>query len=124
MKFLLNMNVPRTLGQLLQARGHVCRHVADIGMGRASDAAIVEEARRSDEVILTHDLDYGHLLAVSGEARPSVIIFRMGNVRTERLSQRIAEVEALIAAPLSQGAIVVIQDEGVRIRPLPLGRGR
>jgi len=85
MKFLLNMNVPRTLGQLLQARGHACRHVGDIGMGRASDAAIVEEARRNNENILTNDLDYGHLLAVSGQARPSVIIFRMGNVSAERM---------------------------------------
>ena len=124
MKFLLNMNMPRTLGQLLEAHGHACRHAADIGLGRAPDTAIVEEARQTGEIILTHDLDYGHLLAISGHAKPSVVIFRMASVTAQRLFQRFAEVEALIAEALAQGAIVVVQDEGVRIRSLPLDRGR
>ena len=63
MRFLLNMNVPRELGRRLRDEGHEYRHVGDIGMAQASDVVIVEEARTHGKVILTHDLDYGHLLA-------------------------------------------------------------
>lgn len=122
MNFLLNMNIPRALGPLLEREGHRCRHVGDIGLGRAPDTEVVEAARRAEEVILTHDLDYGHLLAVSGEAKPSVVIFRLGNVSTESLFHRWLHVWGLVAQALSNGAIVVIQDDGVRIRPLPLER--
>ena len=67
MRFLLNMNVPRELGRRLTAKGHECRHSGDIGMTQASDVAIMEKARANKEIIVTHDLDYGHLLAFSGE---------------------------------------------------------
>lgn len=56
MKFLLNMNVPRALGRRLTVTGHECRHVGDIGMDRAGDVAIIEEAKANHEVIVTHDL--------------------------------------------------------------------
>lgn len=122
MNFLLNMNIPRTLGPLLEREGHRCRHVGDIGLGRAPDTEIVKAARRAGEVILTHDLDYGYLLAVSGEAKPSVVIFRLGNVSAERLLRRLRDVLGVVTQALSDGAIVVIQEDGVRIRPLPLER--
>ncbi|HEU0291598.1 MAG TPA: DUF5615 family PIN-like protein [Anaerolineales bacterium] len=75
MNFLLNMNVHRDMTAPLKQRGHVCRHVGDIGMSRATDTEIVAEAKRTGEVIITHDLDYGHLLAFSGERAPSVDYF-------------------------------------------------
>jgi len=77
MNFLLNMNVHRDMAAPLKKRGHVCRHVGDIGLSRAKDVEIVAEAKRTGEVIITHDLDYGHLLAFSGEKAPSVIILRL-----------------------------------------------
>lgn len=85
MKFLLNMNLPRVLGRRLVAAGHPCRHAGDIGLGGARDVEIMAEAGRNHEIILTHDLDYGHLLAFSGETAPSVIIFRRRNTHPARL---------------------------------------
>ena len=89
MKFLLNMNLPRVLGRGLAAAGHPCRHVGDIGLGRASDVEIMAEAGRNSETILTHDLDYGNLLAFSGEKATSVIIFRLRNSNPDRLLKRL-----------------------------------
>jgi predicted nuclease of predicted toxin-antitoxin system len=42
-------------------------------------------AKAGGEVIVTHDLDYGHLLAFSGEADQSVIIFRLRNAHPDAL---------------------------------------
>ncbi len=62
------------------------------------------------------------MLAASGEAKPSVVIFRLGDVNAERLFERLKDVLSVVAQALSDGAIVVIQEDGVRIRPLPLER--
>lgn len=123
MKFLLNMNVPRRLAVSLMARGHSCRHVGDIGMSRASDEAILREARVHQEVIITHDLDYGHLLALSGESAPSVMIFRLRNTHPDNLFAQMMRVWAEIEGPLQRGAIVVLEDAALRVRPLPIHQG-
>jgi len=122
MKFLLNMNVPRQLGQRLAGRGHACRHVGDVGMAEAGDPAIVAEARANGETIITHDLDYGHLLAFSGRKSPSVIIIRMRNSHPERMFARLAAAWPKIEGDLSRGAIAVIEDGALRIRVLPIAR--
>ena len=120
MNFLLNMNIRREMIPPLQGRGHVCRHVGDIGMSRAKDVEIVAEAKRTGETILTHDLDYGHLLAFSGESAPSVIILRLRNLQTDEIISRLDSVWSEIESPLRNGAIVSISDKSLRIRNLPI----
>ena len=124
MKLLLNMNVLPQLGPRLAAVGHPCRHARDVGLERAEDPGIIAAARAGGEVIVTHDLDYGHLLAFSGEAGPSVIIFRVRNTHPEALFRRFTECWPDIEEPLGRGAIVTIEDAAVRIRPLPIARDR
>ena len=116
------MNVPRDLGRLA-AQGHACRHVGDIGMAQASDVAIIEEARANHEVIVTHDLDYGHLLAFSAEGVvPSVIIVRMRNTHPNNLLTRILSILPEIEQPLLDGAIVALEDANLRVRRLPVSQ--
>jgi predicted nuclease of predicted toxin-antitoxin system len=114
------MNLPRALGRRLAVAGHACRHVADIGSVRAPDAAIVEEARRQGEVILTHDLDYGHLLAFSGQSAPSVVILRLRNTHPDHLFAGFAAAWPEIERPLTESAIVILEDGALRIRRLPI----
>lgn len=122
MKFLLNMNISRELGGRLAAEGHTCRHAGEIGMAQASDTTIMEEARKNQEVIITHDLDYGHLLAFSGEQSPSVIIIRLHNTHPNNLFVQIMNTWSEIENPLLTGAIVVLEDAAFRIRRLPITR--
>ena len=122
MKFLLDMNLRREFRQLLQQEGHSCRHVGDIRMARASDTSIIEEAHKNQEVIITFDLDFGHLLAFSGEASPSVIIFRTRNTELSAMLARIVNSWPEITDALSNGAIVTIEDYSIRIRRLPIQR--
>jgi len=120
MNFLLNMNVHRDMAAPLKKRGHVCRHVGDIGMSRATDVEIVAEAKRTGETIITHDLDYGHLLAFSGEKAPSVIILRLRDLRPGEVVSRPDAVWKEIETPLTEGAIVSLSDKSLRIRTLPI----
>ncbi|MBT3270756.1 DUF5615 family PIN-like protein [Candidatus Poribacteria bacterium] len=91
-------------------------------MGSAPDSDIVDAARRARETIVTHDLDFGHLLAFSGEDRPSVVIMRASNVQAAPLVARLTQLWDQIGIPLSQGAIVVIDYNSARIRRLPVVR--
>ena len=120
MKFLFNMNIPRSLGRRLEPGGHGWRHVADIGMAEANDEEIIAEARRTDETVITHDLDYGRLLAFSAAPRPSVVIFRLRNAHPDNLYRRSCATWTTIEVPLSDGALVVLEDAAVRVRRLPI----
>jgi predicted nuclease of predicted toxin-antitoxin system len=114
LKFLLNMNLPRELGRMLASVGHEWQHVADIGMARAADASILAEARGQGECVLTHDLDYGQLLAFSGDSAPSVVIFRLRRADVELMFRRETDAWGEIEDRLKSGAIVIIEEASLR----------
>jgi hypothetical protein len=45
MRWLLNMNMPRSLKQLLESVGHQCRHTGEIGLERAGDGYQIGASR-------------------------------------------------------------------------------
>lgn len=122
MKFLLNMNLPPELGRKLATDGHQWRHVANLGMARASDVHILAAAKEQGECVLTHDLDYGQILAFSGDSAPSVVIFRLRRVHAELMQERLVEAWPKIEDSLRPGAIVILEEAAVRIRRLPIAK--
>jgi predicted nuclease of predicted toxin-antitoxin system len=101
MKFLLNMNpyamkflmnMPRSLAKRLQDKGYLFRHAEDIGLSYAEDWEIIEEARRQGEIILTHNLDYGGLLAFTRQSSPSIIIFRIRRSQPDQIFQKLIDI--------------------------------
>jgi predicted nuclease of predicted toxin-antitoxin system len=79
MKFLIDMPVSPTLVDWLGTRGHAALHVQDIGLTAAGDSEILARARSEKRIVVTADLDFGRLLALSSAEGPSVILFRGGN---------------------------------------------
>jgi predicted nuclease of predicted toxin-antitoxin system len=120
MNFFLNVNIPSSLGTLLSAEGHSVRCAATIGMHAASDEMIVAAARANNETIVTHDLDYGEILAFSGEQHPSVIIFRIQPMNARSMLDSITANWNKIEKQLIAGAIVIIERHGIRMRSLPI----
>jgi predicted nuclease of predicted toxin-antitoxin system len=123
-KFLLDMNLPRSLAQRLAGEGHTCRHAGDIGLSQAMDVDIMAAAEKCQEVILTLDLDYGHLLAFSGDRAPSVIIFRLRDCHPAKLFSKLMGLLPTIDQPLREGAIIILEDAAVRVRKLPIHSAR
>ena len=110
MKFLLDEGMAPRVAALLSAEGHEAAHVRDMGL--------------SDSVLITLDTDFGALIAHSGVALPSVLLFR-GDV-----TRRPEHQASLLLANLDQfeqslrdGALVVIGDNRIRIRELPISPG-
>ncbi len=70
MKILVDMNLsPRWVALLVEA-GWQARHWSEVGRANASDKEILTYAAANDCVVLTHDLDFGAILAISHGRKP------------------------------------------------------
>lgn len=65
MRFVVDEILARQLPELLRANGHEAEHVAELGLGSASDQDILETAREDDRVLISADTDFGTPLARS-----------------------------------------------------------
>ena len=83
------MQLPPALARWLAAQGHDALHVAAIGMDRSPDAAILARAEAESRTVAPADLDFPRLLALSGAAGPSLILFRGGNWAEAEVVQRL-----------------------------------
>ena len=120
MKFLADMGISlRTVEWLLQL-GHDVVHLRDRGLQKLPDDEILDLARLEQRIILTIDLDFAQLLAVSKQALPSVILFRLGNENYDEINQRLIEVLNNCQQELETGAIVSVNNESFRVKKLPI----
>jgi predicted nuclease of predicted toxin-antitoxin system len=120
MKFLLDQNLSPALIEMLATLGHETRHVLRIGMHKSPDFDILLEADANDEVILTHDLDFGDLLAMSGKNAPSVIIFRISPINTQIFFELLRSNLPNLQDALEEGTLVIISSKNIRLRRLPI----
>lgn len=121
MKFLLDENQSPLIADLLAEAGHDAVHVRDIDLRTSPDEKVLAAARNSGRVVISADTDFGELLAASNADGPSIVLLRRQEQRRAR------EIAALIlvnledvAVDLQSGAVVVFDDERIRIRSLPL----
>lgn len=54
-------------------------HASDIGLFMTKDREILDTARKQNRIIITADLDFPQLLAISKAKDPGIILFRGGN---------------------------------------------
>lgn len=72
MRFLIDMPLSPGLATWLRERGHEADHASAVGLHNAKDQRIIEVAREQNRIIVTADLDYPQLLAVSRAKDPGV----------------------------------------------------
>jgi hypothetical protein len=65
-RFLVDAQLPPAPARLLGEHGHVAEHVADVGLGSASDATIWRYAIENDAVIITKDEDFPDQVLLGG----------------------------------------------------------
>lgn len=120
MKLLLDMNLSPRWIQTLEEQGWVATHWSTVGDSRADDRVIMQWARENGYVVVTHDLDFGSLLAASSAQKPSVIQVRTRGIMPETLAPVLVDALRRYEPALEEGALVVVEPAQERVRILPL----
>lgn len=120
LKFLANMNIsPLTVGDLRTSGWEVVR-VPDVLDRRSTDVDILEYARQHNQVILTQDLDFSALLALSGHSKPSVVNLRLTHATPGMITKRLTDVLPVLTSDSEEGAIASVDEASARVRKLPI----
>ena len=124
MRFLADMGVSQRVVKWLRAAGHDATHLRDEGLHRLLDGDIFTKATQEQRIILTWDLDFTEILALSGSHTVSAVVFRLINTRTDNVIRRLDRVLSESEQDLLEGAIISVEESRHRVRLLPLGRER
>lgn len=120
MKLLVDMNLsPRWVNMLTQS-GIEAAHWSALGAPDAPDSVIMAFASRNDYVVLTHDLDFGAILAATHRKKPSVVQGRASDVRPEAIGLQVVTALRQMANELEEGALLTVDVNRTRLRILPL----
>lgn len=77
-------------------------------------------ARDSGETILTNDLDFSRIMALSRVQFPSIITFRLGALNADIFREVVLLNFPDLIEAADAGNMITIDEGGIRIRKLPL----
>jgi predicted nuclease of predicted toxin-antitoxin system len=120
MKILIDMNLSPLWVPFLASHQFEATHWSTVGTPSASDMQILSYALSNRAVILTHDLDFGTLLAARGTKGPSVIQIRAQDVLPSAIGALVVRAIRATEVQLEQGALVTVDPLRQRIRILPI----
>lgn len=120
MKLHVDMNLsPRWVTTLSNA-GFEVAHWSMLGPSNAPDDVIMAFAETNGYVVLTHDLDFSAILAVTHGQKPSVVQIRSKDISPNVIGAQVAIALRQMERELQEGALVTIDTNRTRIRVLPL----
>lgn len=120
MRLLVDEAFQDAVAHQLADAGHDATHIRLLGLAGHTDHEVMALALAEDRVLVTTDTDFGTILALTGASGPSVVLLRgLGDSTRERLAV-ILDVLPRIEDVLSEGAVVVIEENRYRVRYLPI----
>ena len=119
-RFLADINISPQTVEALRLQGWEISRSSQWMPSTALDEEILNFARSEVRVVITQDLDFSALLALSGQDRPSLVTLRLSTSEPEFVTQRLLDAAPLLGRALAESCAVTIEDAVVRIRKLPI----
>ena len=122
MKILIDMIFSPQWRKVIEKYGWEALHWSEVGAPKAKHRTIMNWANINGYVVLTHDLDFGTLLAATQAESPRVIQVRTQDILPDDLELMQVDVLRQFEPELNSGALIVINKEGSKVRILPLNQ--
>ena len=119
MKLLLDMNLSPLLAIEMTLAGFEAVHWSAVGAINATDPELMAFAAQHGYVVVTHDLDFGAILAASPLNGPSVVQIRADNLEASVVGHLIAATKQSKQS-LERGALMIVDTHRTRVRVLLL----
>jgi len=120
MKLLVDMNLSPGWVTFLAAEGLEAVHWSQVGPGTAEDIELMRWAAAAGYVVLTADLDFGAILAATGDRRPSVVQVRSDVLSPSVIGRVVVTAIRQSQRELIEGALISVDPGRARLRILPL----
>jgi len=120
MKVLLDMNIPMKYTPLIEKRGIAVQRRRDVGAIDASDVEIMDYANNHDYIVMTFDLDFGTILSITRDLKPSIAQIRSSIQKADNAVELICDALLHYSDELKAGAILSVDLHKSRVRFLPL----
>jgi predicted nuclease of predicted toxin-antitoxin system len=120
-KIIVDMNLPPRWVPVLKAEGWDAVHWSSVGSAGAPDAEIMRYAKDGGYLVLTHDLDFGAILAATGGDAPSVVQVRAQDVFPDAIGGLVVAAIRQFTEELEKGVLISVDENRSRARLLPLG---
>jgi predicted nuclease of predicted toxin-antitoxin system len=122
MKIIIDMNLSPRWAGFLRDSGFESTHWSDMGPVDALDPTIMDHAHRTGSIILTHDLDFGAILAATGGNAPSVVQIRAGDLSPSAIGLQVVAALNQSSDALANGALITVDPKRTRLTLLPIGK--
>lgn len=119
MKLLVDMNLSPDWVPFLSSEGIESIHWSAVGTATAPDTQIMEFASVNGYAVLTQDLDFGAILAVTQVSTPSVVQIRSDDLDPRVIGKLIVAALVESKAEIESGALITVDSKRSRLRLLP-----
>jgi predicted nuclease of predicted toxin-antitoxin system len=114
------MGIAQSVAAWLKRLGHDAVHLNDEKLFNLPDHLILAKAISENRIILTTDMDFGQLLAISKVDNVSVIQFRISDFRSDQIRSHLTDLFDNFSDRLVGYFIITVQDGRKRFRKLPM----
>jgi predicted nuclease of predicted toxin-antitoxin system len=114
--FLVDENLPPSVGCFMRDRGFDVKEVREAGMAGASDDAIKSLAKEEGRTLLTLDKHFSNILAYSPGSHYGIVLVRIHPPLIDDIITALNQLFRKLDITVMKGALVILERKGFRVR--------
>jgi len=116
MRFLTDQDVYQSTVEFLRKLGHDVVRAKDLGLARASDEDLLEQACEAQRILVTRDKGFGALVFLWWKEHSGVILLRMEPSTVEEVHHELAKLLEVHSEAELRSRFIVVEPGRHRIR--------